>query len=544
MRDSFFGLNVALRGLYTAQRNMDIVNHNLNNVNTPGYSRQQGVQAASQPLAIYDGTGMVGTGSDVVGISRVRDEYLDFKYWSESVSYGEWDIKSTQLSEVEATFNEPSNSGFNTIMNEFYSAMQELAKDPSSSATRALVQQKGVTVAKYFNSVANHFDKMQTDINYTINTKVSEVNSLATQIQQLNKQIYTAELDGNTANDLRDQRTALVDKMSKIVNIEANEVVAGKLPSGKDDKHLVITISGKAIIDHFNISKLEVKQRKTKMNAEDVDNLYEVGWEDGNKLEIKGGELKGYLDIRDGNDGAAVNSVYSGSASNSPMYKGIPFYMRKMNQFVRTFAKTFNEGVNEDTNGDGALEHSPGHAEGYRLDSTSASWPAGIRFFTMKDGLNNNLSTSEFLATNGATISDKYNNITAKNFAVSEDVLTDLNNISTSAQGGQKGNIDVLNSLITMRHDTHMFEEGAPEDFMKSLVATLGIDAQQAERLTSNQQTIVQQIDNRRTSTSGVSIDEEMANLVKYQQAYSAAARMITTMSEVYDTLINRVGNV
>ncbi len=542
MRDSFFGLNVALRGLYTAQRNMDIVNHNLNNVNTPGYSRQQGVQVASQPLAIYDGTGMVGTGSDVIGINRVRDEYLDFKYWSESVSYGEWNIKSTQLSEIEATFNEPSNSGFNTIMNEFYSAMQELAKDPSSSATRALVQQKGVTVAKYFNSVANHFEKMQTDINYTINTKVSEVNSLATQIQQLNKQIYTAELDGSTANDLRDQRTALIDKMSKIVNIEANEVVAGKLPNGKDDKHLVITISGKAIIDHFNISKLAVTQRKTKMNAGDVDNLYEVGWEDGNKLEIKGGELKGYLDIRDGNDGAAVSSEYTGLQSSSPMYKGIPFYMSKLNQFVRTFAKTINEGLDQDTNGDGVLEHLPGHADGYRLDSTSTSSPAGIRFFTMMDGLGGNLSTSEFLASDGATVSDKYSNITAKNFAVSKDILSDMNNISTSSIGGQKGNIDVLNSLIAMRHNTHMFEEGAPEDFMKSLVATLGIDAQQAERLTSNQQTIVQQIDNRRTSTSGVSIDEEMANLVKYQQAYSAAARMITTMSEVYDTLVNKVG--
>ena len=87
-----------------------------------------------------------------------------------------------------------------------------------------------------------------------------------------------------------------------------------------------------------------------------------------------------------------------------------------------------------------------------------------------------------------------------------------------------------------------MFMEGAPEDFMKSLVATLGIDSQQSVRISDNQQVIVKQIENRRLSDSGVSIDEEMANLIKFQHAYNASAKMITTMAEVYDTLINRLG--
>ena len=250
MSESFFGLNIAVRGLYTAQKSLDVVNHNLNNVNTPGYSRQQAIQVAARPMALYDGTGMMGTGSDISGVKRVRDEYLDFKYWSENINMGEWQAKQEVLSDIEVTFNEPSNSGFTTIMNDFYNSLQELAKDPGSTAVRSLVRQKGVTLAKYFNSTAAHFEKLQYDVNYRIQTKVSEVNSYATQIQQLNRQIYIAELDGNAANDLRDQRTLMVDKMSKIVNIEANEVVAGKLPNGSDDKHFVITISGKAIVDH------------------------------------------------------------------------------------------------------------------------------------------------------------------------------------------------------------------------------------------------------------------------------------------------------
>ena len=305
MQSSFFGLNISVRGLYAAQRNLDVVNHNISNTNTPGYSRQQAIQSASTPMSLTNGTGMVGTGAEVNAVERVRDEYLDFKYWSENVAMGEWATKKEVLSDIETTFNEPSNSGFTTIMNNFYASMQELTKDPGSEAVRTLVRQRGVDVAKYFNSMAAHFDKLQSDVNYRIKTKVEEANSYASQVQQLNRQIYSAELDGSTANDLRDQRTLVVDKMSKVVNVEANEVVVGKLPNGKDDKHFTVTISGKNIVDHYSISKLAVEQRSSseQVNKEDVPDLYEVKWADGNSLNVKSGELKGYLDTRDGNDG-------------------------------------------------------------------------------------------------------------------------------------------------------------------------------------------------------------------------------------------------
>ncbi len=549
MAGSFFGLNIAVRGLYTAQRNLDTVNHNINNTNTPGYSRQQSIQAASRPIALFDGTGMLGTGSDVTGVKRVRDEYLDFKYWSENISLGEWNAKQEVLSDIEVTFNEPSNSGFTTIMNDFFSSLQELAKDPSSAAVRALVKQRGVTLAKYFNSTAAHFESLQQDVNYRIQTKVEEINSYATQIQQLNRQIYISELDGNTANDMRDQRTLLVDKLSKIVNVEANEVVYGKLPDGSDDVHFVITISGKALVDHFSISKLAVEQRTAaqKVNDEDIDNLYNVKWADGNSLKVKGGELKGYLDVRDGNEGE----------NGSPDYKGIPYYQKKLNEFVRIFARAFNEGY-IDTDGDKGFdlgeEGGTGHADGYGYDTDVK----GIRFFTMIGTGKQAVSSADFLS-GAPAITDPndtseanyeayheyvyncYSQITAKNFSVSEDILNNFNLITTSGVANEAGNIDALNSLLGLRRNADMFSEGAPEDFMKSLVATLGIDRQQAINYESNQNVIVTQITNRRLSVSGVALNEEMTNLVKFQQAYNASAKMIQTMGEVYNTLINKL---
>lgn len=548
MSESFFGFNVAVRGLFSAQRNLNTVNHNLNNINTPGYSRQQSVQVASRPMALADGTGMMGTGAEVTSVRRVRDEYLDFKYWSESINLGEWSAKQEALSDIEVTFNEPSDSGFATIMSDFYDSMQELAKDPSSAAVRSLVKQRGVTLTKYFNSMASHFEELQKDLNYKIQTKVEAVNSYAIQIQQLNRQIYITELDGNTANDMRDQRTLLVDKLSRIINIDASEVVTGRLPDGREDKHFLVTISGKALVDHFTISELALVQRDSdhKVNSEDVPNLYQIQWADGNALSVKSGELRGYLDVRDGNEGSSDGP----NEIPSPNYKGIPYYQKKLNEFVQTFARAFNEGYvdTDDIKGYSATDtFGTGHADGYGYGSSAAD--NMIRFFTMKGKDGKPLSSEDFVGTVTDTTDPDYNediynlysSITAKNFSVSFDIENDYNLIATAGVAEEAGNIDVLNELLGFRRNADMFAEGAPEDFMKSLVATLGIDAEQAANYKSNRQIIVNQIVNRRLSDSGVSIDEEMANLVKFQQAYSASAKMIQTMNEIYETLINKL---
>lgn len=552
MRQSFFGLNIALSGLYTAQKNLNTVSHNISNATTPGYSRQQNVQTASRPLSVMDGTGMVGTGSEVTGVDRVRDTYLDFKYWSENTASGEWSKKLEKLSELEGTFNEPSDSGFVKIMNDFFNAYQELSKDPSSSAVRALVREKGVTLAKYFNSTATHFEKMQEDINDQIKITVDQVNSLAFQIQQLNKQIYSFEVQGQSANDLRDSRTLLVDQLSKLVNIQATEVSYGKLPNGQDDIHFLITVSGKPLVDHYNVSKMKVEQRTDKLNAEDVGNLYEIKWEDGNTLKVTGGELRGLLDVRDGKDGAPSED----GSSTTPIYKGIPYYQNKLNEFVRVFALAFNEGLTRDESG--SWVNGVGHVDGYGLDTElkdSIPPSQNVRFFTMFGDSDRPISSDKLVdgltlptppavptAAENALIVERYNRITAKNFTVGSDVMDNTDKIATSDTPGENGNINVLNKIMDIRSNQSLFKEGAPEDFMKSLVAGLGIDTQQAERLSKGQLAIVQQVDNRRMSVSGVELNEEMTNMVRFQQAYNAAAKMITTMSEVYDTLINRLG--
>ncbi len=540
MRQSFFGFNIAVSGLHTAQRNLNTVSHNISNASTTGYSRQQTIQSASKPLNAYDSTGMIGTGSEVTGVKRIRDTYLDFKYWSENIANGEWSKKAELLYDIQTTFNEPSSSGFTKIMSDFYDSLQELAKDPASSAVRALVRERGVTLGNYFNKLATSFEKLQEDINDQIKINVERINSLGSQISKLNKQIYSFELTGQAANDLRDKRTVLVDELSKLVNIKATEVAYGKLPNGEDDIHFVINIGGNTLVSHFDSSELVLEQREQKLNSEDVPNLYDVKWANGNELILTGGELRGLMDVRDGKDGA----LGTDGTTKSPSYKGVPYYQDKLNEFVRTFAMAYNEGYVTEA---GVLVDKVGHVDGYGVD-TDGTGPAtatsGVRFFTRFGEENNAISGADLIngATDMASIIAQYNTITAKNFTVSSDVMNNPYAIATTDVPGENGNIDVLNELLKIRSNASLFTEGAPEDFIKSLVATMGIDAQQAITFSDSQETIVQQIDNRRMSVSGVQLNEELTNMIKFQQSYKAAARMLNTMSEIYDTLINRLG--
>lgn len=550
---TYMGLEIAMRGLYSSQRAMANIAHNIDNVNTPGYSRQVINQTSARPLLVANGAGMLGMGSDVVSVDRIRDVFLDEKYWSEAQYLGEWSVKATIIEDMQTIYNEPSDNGYTKIISDFYSALQTLTTDPSSLSTRAMVKEKGVAVAKYFNSVATHFDHLQEDLNNMVNAKVEEINNIADQIKELNLQIYHFEVMGNKANDLRDRRGYLVDKLSRLVNCSAYEIETGlKLPNGEKETRFVVTISGKALVDHEQAVHLKCESRETKLNEEDIENLYEVSWADGNKLQLKSGELKAYIDMRDGNDG-----IMGSDGKNTPDCKGIPYYQRKMNEFVRTFAMSFNEGI-VDTDGDGVLDKTEGHIDGYTLTGTD---PSGIRFFTMLDSYGKYMSSEDF-ANQALAYADRmgitddpattdldekliagYQTLTARNFSISFEVEEDPSeNIAASSNAGEAGNNENINKLLVMRHNTYMFMEGAPEDYIKTVISSMGVDGQQYNQYLDIQEGITTQLENRRHSISGVSLNEEMTNLVKHQQIYGAAAAMIQSFSEILDILVNRMG--
>ena len=299
---AFFGINVSTQGLFTAKTALDIVNHNISNAETPGYSRQYAVQSASKPIATSR-TGMIGTGSEITDIKQYRSEYLDQKYWSMVNDLGQYSIKDELMSQVELLFNEPSDSGFSQHFSDMYDTLQNLTTNPGEEAYRKNFIDAANSFSDYFNNLSENLADYQRDANFGVKICVNEINAIAEQLATVNYQITNSELYGAKANDLRDERNKLIDELSEIINTEVKEIedVNGK-------KTLKVTINGQVLVEGSYNNTLELVPRDGYLNnPEDQQDLYDVYWKTGQKLYLANenvtGKLKGYLDVRDGNNG-------------------------------------------------------------------------------------------------------------------------------------------------------------------------------------------------------------------------------------------------
>lgn len=474
---TFQGLEISKTGLFASQQALDLTGHNISNANTPGYTRQVIDLSAIAPpttFGMYDQWGKaIGGGVNVDGYRQIRKQYLDQQYRRENTLLGEWETKSDTLSAIEGIFNEPSDTGITTVIDNFFNSLQELSKNPESLEVRAEVRENGVALTDTINSVYQHLEDEENQIESSIESRVQEINSYADRISKLNNEIYRFELTGQTANDLRDQRNLLVDQLSEITNITTYE---------DSNKNFRIDINGQALVDGNNAYTMS------------VDGTGTVKWDlAGTLVNPTGGILKGLLDMRDG-DG--TNGV-----------KGISYYKEQWNKLAYNIATVINGQ----------------HAAGYGLDGST-----GVNFFNITD------STYDPAA--------EY----AKNIKVSSDILADdgLQKIAAASDPNALpgDNTNVLNLIALRDTDITGLNGGTFDDFVSSLISNLGVDAQQANMMQANQSAMVKQVDYNRQSVSGVSLDEEMTNMLKYQKSYQASARMITVMDELLDTLINKMG--
>lgn len=487
MRTTFGTFNIATSGLFASQRALDVTSHNISNANTVGYSKQTSLQRATMPT-YGDSTGVVGTGVETYDIIRMRSSYLDQKYWGQNKTYQEWTVKQANLEQMEGIFNEPSETGIRKVMDEFFGSLEELSKKPGDSTCRVAVLEKANVLAVSINRNGNELLNSIRDLNFSIKNKVSEVNSLAEQIANLNKHIFGFELNGNKANDLRDQRNVLLDQLSSVVNITVSE-----MPGPNGNSYLDVKIGGITLINHISYNKLTTEDESIP-GISDIGGgkISQVVWDgvQNQKVRIEGGELKGLLDTRDG-DGTGFN------------YRGLPYYLSRLNEFAQGFASSFNsqhsQGVDHEGNQGGNFFYDPGT-------------PA----------------------------------INSINFKVDPDITANPNKIAASSLDDGESNNGNVKLLIELRKSKTMFTslKGTPDDYIKSMLSALAVDSSQAKRMTANSEAMIYQTENRRYSESGVSLDEEMTNMVKFQQAYNASARMITTLDKILDTTVNRLGIV
>ncbi|MCT8140146.1 flagellar hook-associated protein FlgK [Anaerobacillus sp. CMMVII] len=522
MRSTFQGLETARRALYTSQTALHTTGHNIANANTPGFSRQRVNLTTTTP---FPGVGFnrpgipgqIGTGVQAGSIQRIREGFLDLQFRNETSKFGYWDTKHTALEKMEDIMNEPSEKGLANTLDKFWTSLQDLSVHPEDSGARSVVRQRGMALAETFNYTANSLVAIQRDLKSQIDITIKDINSIAKQINSINKQIAGIEPHGYLPNDLYDERDLLVDQLSQLVNIKVEPVrsdgLALEIAEGKytikliDDNGQELGIT---LVDGRDLTHNEVQVTydqdtglvdKIKFGPEKLETgvnrvVSELNFEDFTAI----GKLQANLEVHGylGKDGSE-QGVY-------------PKMLQELDQMAYTFVQEFNRV----------------HNEGWTLnDVKNGNKGASVDFFTYKD----------FQPTS--------NNIkgAALKLMVSDDIIRELDNIAASL-GGFSG--DGANALALANVKDALLDFGGTtttvQSFYQGVIGEMAVNTNEAARMVYNTETLRLSINQRRESVSGVSLDEEMTNLIQFQHAYNAAARTITLVDEMLDRIINGMG--
>ena len=639
MPSQFFGLNTAYKGLLASNAALNTTSNNISNVQTVGYSRQQVIQQASDAIRVFQTYGCAGAGVDTIAIERIRNEFYDNKYWTANTSLGEYNIKEYYMAQLETYFaDDGTNTGFKTIFDQFtVTGLQAVLKDPSSTSAKSQFIGYAGSLTDYFNGMAGNLQHVQKDVNQEIKLKVDEINSLAGEIASLNKQINVIELTGSKANELRDRRTVLLDKLSNIAAIETQEIPITDANNPEREtgayRFLVKLGGGQLLVNTSDYNQLECIARTSyeKVNQTDIDGLYDIYWSNGESFNMYdktlGGSLQGLIELRDGNnsenfkglitgtgkkdvtgtDGITrahdtvtikVNEDYltdlnkcnlsdtggimklgnqefyydswsytcsydgagnpsysytfvlsdnrlndrnltndrvgmSASIGNNIAYQGIPYYMKQMNEWVRTFSQKFNDILNSGYDVNGNLGN----------DLFTGKVATSNEQYEFLDAYRYDWQTSGSLTVD--VNDNSYFKMTATNFSVLAALEKDADLLATrKTQSDGVEQSDLISELHNMINDKEKmsFRGSKAGEFLQCILSDVALNAGNANTFSTNYKNILGSIDNQRNSISGVDEDEEALNLVKYQNGYNLASKMIQTLTEIYDRLILQTG--
>ena len=501
MSSLFYVLEIARTGLTVSQKAINLSGHNIANANTEGYTRQRLVINSIQPASVNVrlssiSKGSVGGGATVSLVDQIRNDYLDRQFRNQNTRLGYWQVKADEMEYIEMVVNELSeDTSISSALADFFQSLSDLAEnDPSSKEIRTAVQQNALKMTEAFNQYYEQLVELQNLYNDKMAGTVAKINTLLTNIADNNRQVFAYELSGEKANELRDTRNLMIDELSKLIDISVTESEKGEI---------VIRCGDTVLVNHLDVTTLKAQPDP---DYYDFYRIYPSGMSE--ELKFSGGELKAYQDLRDGD-----------SADNL----GIPRIIENLNTLARSIAQEFNKI----------------HREGYTMPIGGES-RNGVNLFAVPTVVDESGNEQE-----------DYSAITAGNFTLSAEVLENVFNIAASDQkidfsagNTQQGNNRIALAMVTLASKTGLPVVGNFEEFLKSTMVEVGTESASCKSKAESQQTIVENVQDRRQSISGVSLDEEMVQLISSQHAYSAAARMMTAVDEALDVLINRTGRV
>lgn len=646
MANGMAGLFIGTTGLKTAQTALNTTAHNLSNINTSGYTRQQVTFSDTQYVRVNTSDKVsspdYGLGVAVSEVRRIRDQFIDQAYRNENSRLGFYESQYKAIEEIEDQFGEMQGVTYESYLINLYNSVNELAKNPTSTVARSSLIQNATAFIEKSENVYKGLKDYQTTLNTQVKNMVDSINKLGDKIYTLNKKISKIESTGiEDANDLRDERDAAIDELSKYIDITYYE---------NDSKEVVISAEGIPFITMGELAKMDTRVVEgtnlvipTWPGYER--DVYDLSTEASNVEDTDKGELKGLLIAR-GNmvvdytvvpeapsssdydmntaDGRAAyqeaynkyskaqeyyntniepSAILSAMAGFDKLVNGIVEkinnilcpeksevrnnpYMAADGTEIQADIYTYNSvrqqvlfdrygrEVTGTDNGDGTYSFSSGEKlymsfggtevpvdsytysmldmdkTGYGMDDDKT---VGTELFSRK-GTDRYIKTTDdsgktIYIRNNLNETDYESLYKLGNLQINPEAAQNVGKIPLSTVQG-KEDFDRAKELVdawdekfaSLNPDTY-----AKSDFMTFYNNFIGEYATLGKALgnyVSNQTTMVDGYDNQRLQSEGVSSDEELEKMIKYQQAYNAASRYVNVVNQMLEHLVTSLGNI
>ncbi|MBN2644231.1 MAG: flagellar hook-associated protein FlgK [Desulfuromonadaceae bacterium] len=548
-------LNTGKTSLFTNQKAIEITGVNIANVNTEGYSRQTAV--FSDYPALNFGDYFIGTGVKVSDVQREYDAFISEQLLDKSQQLGAEDAKEAPLAELERIFS-VGEENLATEIDRFFDAWQELSANPSGQVERDLVIQRGELLASEFNTISNDLDNVAANINTTVLSELDAVNLKLTEIADLNQRIQTIEAKGQTANSFRDQRDQLLQELTYALGVQSFEE-----PSGAVNVQLP---GGLPLVQNSSALQLEAVQSGDSLELQLV-----IG---GSSFDVSGrnlgGKFSGLFELRDefipslkqDLDYTAyqmiqeVNALHE-SGMGLDGSTGIPFFQNPGNHMSQAYADNTVAGFvggNVSLVVDG-VDYSFSLAAGtYSLDDVRDqinAQGAPLTAETAQDESGNwhLMITPDYDLTRNSPLSvsvdlsELAGSYDAPEFSMSSSAAlmsVAVRDTSKVAAGDSSAPGDNTNALevAALKDKNAVNGEDTFVSFYGKMAARVGVEASQSELARRGSGDALDQLKTMRDGVAGVSLEEEMIALIKYQRGFEASAKLLSTVDEMMSTVL------
>ncbi|HTF99164.1 MAG TPA: flagellar hook-associated protein FlgK [Nitrospirota bacterium] len=531
--------NIGRSALTANQTALAVTSNNIANANTLGYSREEVVLSVTRPESTA--SGYLGTGVSAVSIMRSFNRFIQMQLLGQQQNQGRSSAMDQTWGQVEALVNELQDTGLSTSLTDFFSAWNDVASAPESSTARTVLLQKASNLTRAASSIERSIVSTLGNTNSSITDDVKQINAIASQIAKYNTDITAAEAGQSTesANDLRDQRDEKLVELAKLVDYSTYED-----PNGS----ITVTVGMRNLVSGSHVNTLS-----TTPNADGNPDLSL----DGINItqNVQGGDISGLIAARDGIQSTTLTSLRKLVASISQQINSLhstgfgldgstgndffnPLQLTTLNNTASATVSTTITNQTALTLDEYTINFTGGNYNVYNKATgalvTSGAYAAAGTTFVLP-GISVTISGA---VTASDSISVSPLTTAVSNFGVA---LTDPNSVAAASTAAGVPGDNATASAIAQLTDGAITNLGGStfSDYYNGIVAAVGASRQATADVLTFDTNVLNQMQMQRDSVSGVSLDDEAANLIRFQRAYQAGAQVIKVADELLQTILN-----